>query len=660
MPYASVAIPPPPDESESQWTEFVARVRNGQSRPFEEHWDEFQRIFAERSASQGPPPVWRPREVDIASSNLGQLMAGLGVESYRDLFAWSVKNRPGLWQYVIDRLGVVFSRPPDCILDMKNGASDPRWLSGAEMNCVDSCFTAPADKTAIVSGAEGSPEVTVTTYGQLEKLANRFANGLYEHGLKKRDAIGIYMPMTTSCVAAYLGIVRAGCRVVSIADSFSPQEVRTRMEIAGADIILTVDRYLRAGRKVRLFEKVKEAGIARAIVISAKDGTALREDDIRWDDMLSSKASFTSVSGDPSENSNILFSSGTTGTPKAIPWTHLTPLKCGLDGHFHGDIHPDDIVAWPTNIGWMMGPWLIYASLLNNAAMAFFEGAPVGPEFTRFIQDARVSILGVVPSLVRAWRSGEAMQSVDWSAIRLFGSTGEPSNREDYLWLMSQTGYRAPVIEYLGGTEIGGGHITGTVVQPASLATFTTPSLGIDFVILDDKGQPVDEGEVGELYLIPPSIGLSQSLLNKDHGEEYYAGCPAGPDGEVLRRHGDTIARMPHGFYRAQGRCDDTMNLGGIKVSSLELERIIDTHEVVYESAAIAVRPRGEGAEVLVVFTVLKEEMDRDTLAGELQALISGCLNPFYRIHDLVIIDGLPRTASNKMMRRELRAQYRT
>ncbi len=180
---------------------------------------------------------------------------------------------------------------------------------------------------------------------------------------------------------------------------------------------------------------------------------------------------------------------------------------------------------------------------------------------------------------------------------------------------MSLTEYRAPVIEYCGGTEIGGGHLTGTVVQPASPATFSTPALGLDLVILDEGGQPVGDNAEGEVFLVPPSIGLSQTLLNRDHDAVYYEDCPGGPDDEVLRRHGDQVARLPGGYFRAQGRADDTMNLGGIKVSSLELERVLEHHAAVFEAAAVAVQPEGEGAEKLVLFVVLSGTTDRDLLA---------------------------------------------
>jgi acetyl-CoA synthetase len=242
--------------------------------------------------------------------------------------------------------------------------------------------------------------------------------------------------------------------------------------------------------------------------------------------------------------------------------------------------------------------------------------------------------------------------------VRTFSSTGEPSNRRDSLWLMSRTGYRAPVIEYCGGTEIGGGYLTGTVVQPASPATFSTPALGLDLAVLDDSGGPVPENAEGEVFLVPPSIGLSQTLLNRDHDAVYYRNCPAGPGGQPLRRHGDQVARLPGGSYRAQGRADDTMNLGGIKVSSLELERVVERHPAIFEAAAVAVQPGGEGAESLVVFVVLSSDAGGEELRRELGAMLATQLNPLFKIHDLVVVDRLPRTASNKLMRRELRRRY--
>jgi acetyl-CoA synthetase len=140
--------------------------------------------------------------------------------------------------------------------------------------------------------------------------------------------------------------------------------------------------------------------------------------------------------GDPYHVTNVLFSSGTTGTPKAIPWTQLTPLKAAMDAHLHQDVHPEDVVCWPTNIGWMMGPWLVYASFLNRATMALYEEVPTGSGFTDFVRAAGVTVLGVVPSLVKSWRASESPEAGAWPQVRLFSSTGEASGAEDYLWLM--------------------------------------------------------------------------------------------------------------------------------------------------------------------------------------------------------------------------------
>jgi len=596
----------------------------------------------------------------VEASKVGRLMADLDLDSYDVLHRWSVEHRDDFWSRVIVELGIDFERSPDVTLDPAHGPTDPRWLPDARINIADSCFLADSCVTAIVQGREGTDADRYVTYGELNAMVNRVAHGLSDHGFGPGARIALYMPMTVECIAAYLGIVRAGCAVVSIADSFAPKEIKRRLEIAQADGIVTVDEFSRGGRTIAMYDKVCQARAPRAIVINDEETTfpLLRSGDLLWSNFLGDSAPFASVTAAPTAVTNVLFSSGTTGDPKAIPWTHLTPIKCAMDGRYHQDIGRGGIVCWPTNIGWMMGPWLIYATLINRGCIALYEGLPSGSAFATFVERAGVSMLGVVPSLVRSWRESDACVDADWSRIETFSSTGEPSDRHDYLWLSSLTGHRAPVIEYCGGTEIGGGYVTGTVAQPASPSTFTTPALGLDFVILDDEHQPVPTGQEGEVFLIPPSIGLSQTLINRDHEAVYHEGCPSGPSGELLRRHGDQIARLPHGFFRAQGRADDTMNLGGIKISSLELERVMDRLPAVSEAAAVAVRPSGEGAELLVVFAIATKDVDPDQLLSELRRTISKELNPLFKIHDLVLVDSLPRTASNKLMRRRLRDRY--
>lgn len=646
------------------WQRFVQEFRQGSHKDFAEHWELFQELSRSRPESEGPLPVWRPGPQELESSNLAALLRHVGLATHTELHRWSAENREEFWQVVIDRLGIAFHRAPERILDLAAGVEQPRWLSGAELNIVDSCLRAPSESPAIVHASETDPQPRVVTYGELEARIDRVAAGLREHGFHPDDAIVLYMPMTVDCVAAYLGILRYGCRVVSVADSFSAAELHRRMEIAGASTVITLAGYPWAGRRIDLYSKVRQAcgrlaGQTRAVVIpEASDATLeLAAGDLLWSDFLGSDPPPPTY-GPPDRITNVLFSSGTTGTPKAIPWTHLTPLKCAMDAHFHHDVRPGDVVAWPTSIGWMMGPWLIYAALINRAAMALFQGAPHSRSFIDFVDAAGVTMLGLVPALVRTWRARDLVAPDSWRQVRIFSSTGEVSNPEDYLWLMSRSGYRAPVIEYLGGTEIGGGHATGSVLRPASPSTFSTPALGLDFVILDERNQPTLPGELGELYLIPPSIGLSQTLLNRDHHEIYYADCPPGPAGEVLRRHGDDFVALADGYFRTQGRTDDTMNLSGIKVSSIELEEVINEHPSVFESAAVAVPIQGEGAASLVVYVVQAEVCEPSSLRQELDRRLAAEINPLFRIHEVVVTESLPRTASNKVIRRKLRDRY--
>jgi acetyl-CoA synthetase len=625
--------------------------------PFPVHKFLYDTTFSGWDDQRGPRPAWSPAEESLRATNIWRLMEKRGIRAYEDLRRWCNENREQFWELMIEQLGVCFQRPPSNIMDPSSDAAFPRWLVDARLNIVDSCFDAPANATAIVYRTK-SGATSTWSYGELLKWTNRVANGLVDHGFEPGDAIGVCLPMTAESVAIYLGIIKAGCVAVSIADSFAPEGIAARLKLGQAKGVFTQDYDIRGRRPRPLYKKVVLALAPTTVVLPSGDPTPceLRETDQRWEEFLSDNDVFDSVARVPDDHTNILFSSGTTGEPKAIPWTQTTPIKCAADAYLHHDIQPGDVLAWPTNLGWMMGPWLIYASLINRASMALYYGAPAGRAFCEFVQDAKVTMLGVVPSLVKTWRNAECVEGLDWKSVKAFSSTGECSYPDDMLYLMSQAGYK-PIIEYCGGTEIGGGYITGTMVQPASPSTFSTPALGLDFTILDENGVDCDNGE---LFLIPPSIGLSNQLLNRDHHNVYFAGTPQRPDGISLRRHGDQMQRLPGGYYRAHGRVDDTMNLGGIKISSAEIERVLNSVDGIRETGAISVVPADGGLERLVVYAVPEanaESHDRK-LKVTLQQVLVNRLNSLFRIHDLIIVDALPRTASNKVMRRELRRGY--
>lgn len=615
----------------------------------------YDAVFAAWPASKGPRPAWTPSPDEARATHIAQACERRRVPDYAALHRWSVEHREEFWRDFIDQRGVVFRAPPKRILDSARGPEFPHWLPGARMNIAESCFQAPPGDTAVVF--QRGERVGFVSYRELDVFSNRCANALRDAGIGVGDAVAIAMPMTIEAVIAYLGIVKTGAVVVSIADSFAPDEIRTRMEIARARFAITQDVIVRGEKTLPMYDKLVAAGVGACVVV-ARDGEVsvpLRDSDRAWSTFLSHNENFEAVAALPETTTNILFSSGTTGEPKAIPWSHTTPLKCAMDGYYHHDIHEGDVVAWPTNLGWMMGPWLIYASLINRATIALCDDAPNTRAFCQFVADTRVTMLGVVPSLVKAWRTNNLTDGVDWSHLRAFSSTGEASNADDYLWLMARAGYR-PVVEYCGGTEIGGGFITQALTQPASPAVFSTPALGLDVAILDEDGHATTHGE---LFVAPPSIGLSLSLVNRDHHAVYYEGTPSGPRGEFLRRHGDQFELLPGGYYRAQGRADDTMNLGGIKVSSAEIERALLTLDAVTDVAAIAIEPDDGGPSLLMLYVVLNPSATAGDLRDAAQKTISSRLNPLFRVHDVRVVDSLPRTASNKVMRRVLRDQYR-
>lgn len=618
--------------------------------PFALHQLLYNTVYADWKGAAAP--AWFPTENEVEKTHIAAIMRELELDSYKAFHSWSVRHRADFWRLMIERLGIQFHRKFSEVMDVSKGDEFPKWLVDAQLNIVESCFNAPSDATAIVFQSEGSTLSTMT-YGELKALINRVANGLVDVGFQPGDPIAVNMSMHPESVAAYLGIIKAGCVVIAIADSFAPDEIQMRLRIANAKGIFTQGYIRRAGRQLPLYARVVDANAPKAVVLSRGEEPPieLRNDDLTWEDFLSDSDQFDAASCDPHDHTNILFSSGTTGEPKAIPWTQTTPIKCAVDAYLHHDTQHGDVLAWPTNLGWMMGPWLIYASLVNRGTIALYDGTATEREFGEFVQNARVTMLGVVPSIVRAWKNTGCMKGLDWRAIKAFSSTGECSNTEDMLFLMSLAGYR-PIIEYCGGTEIGGGYLTGTTIHPAAPATFTTPALGLDIVICDENGQPTDNGEV---FVTSPSIGLSTELLNKDHYEVYFEGTPQLPKTPPLRRHGDGVERLNDGYYRIHGRVDDTMNLGGIKVSSAEIEGVLNSVNGIREVAAIAVSPPDGGPSQLVIYAVLPPGADTDSLHTSLQSAIRKHLNPLFRIHDVIVVDALPRTASNKIMRRVLR-----
>ena len=602
-------------------------------------------------------PAWFPSPDVIEHANVTAICREVGVKDYAALHRWSVQNRGAYWDHTIARVGIRLREPFTQLMDDTH-PTRTRWLVGARLNIVDSCFLADSSAVAVIE-SDGQGPLRRYTYGELRRMTGRVANGLKNAGVTPGETIAVVMPMSFRSIAIYLGVIAAGAAVVSIADSFAEDEIATRLRLADARMVFTQDVIAWGAKRLPLYQKMRGAKAPSTVVLFTSEQHSeprpeLRPGDSALESFLSDDESFAPIARASDDPVNILFSSGTTGEPKVIPWDHTTPIKCAADAHYHHDLHPGDVACWPTNLGWMMGPWLVFATLINRGVMALYAQTPTDRGFGQFVQDAGVTMLGLVPSLVRAWRQSACMSGLDWSAIRAFSSSGECSNPSDMLYLMKLAGNR-PIIEYCGGTEIGGAYITGTVVQPCTPSTFTSPALGLDFVLLDDDRNPNSKGQV---FLMGPSIGLSTRLLNRDHDAVYFANTPNGPDGKPLRRHGDELESLPGGKWRVAGRSDDTMNLGGIKVACAEIERVLNRLPNVQETAAVAIPTLGGGPSRLVIFVVARPDAkapSAEEFKSLFQQAIRSQLNPLFHVQSVRVVPALPRTASNKVMRRELR-----
>ncbi len=656
-----------------RWPE-VARQLAGE-RTFQRHVEAYESVYGKRAALP-LEPLWYP-EMDARRCHLQAILSERGFSDYEALHRWSVTERSAFWAYTIfERLRLPFYKAPETMVKYPLGTvTQPSWLEGAQLNIVEAIFRWPPEWEAVVEYREDG-SVFRLTYGELQDQVKAIAGAYRAQGLKPGQVVAICMPLRWEAVVLYLGALWAGLSVATIPDSLSGEEIAARLKIVHPELLFIQDVIVREGKEIPLYDRLSGQALPKSYILAGGDrlGVRLRNQSYPFGHFRDGEAPLPQgYAAKPTDVIGILFSSGTTATPKAIPWTHLTAIKAASDGYFYQDLAPGDRVTWPTNLGWMMGPWLLFAGLVNGATVGLYPGAPTGSGFCEFVEKAGITVLGVVPSLVRRWIESGAWEGADWQKVRLFSSTGEASNPWHMWQLMAKAGYK-PVIEYCGGTEIGGGYITSTLLHPNAPSQFTAPVLGLDFVILDEEGRLTSEGE---LYLVPPSIGLSQVLLNASHEEVYYANTPSVGEGWVgasgamipevldgvpirLRRHGDYMRRLANGYWVSGGRADDAMNLGGIKVSAAEIERVVAQVPGIGEVAAIAVPPSEGGPDQLVLYLVLQEGVPEAPAywLQQTNEAIRQRLSPLFQVREVVVVTELPRTASNKVMRRLLRQQY--
>lgn len=639
------------------WKDFL---KNHSKDSFEKIYSGFKRIYSDNSI----PVIWETEQYPI-HSNVKNWMDALGF-SYPEFYNWSISHRELFWEHIINAIPLKFNTPYSSILKPASNPDELIWLPDARFNIIESCFFADPKQPAIYFKSESSQNIQSICYEALYLRVQQLATGFKLKGYVEKDRIILYTPFSIDAIASYLALIYIGAEPVLIADSFSSVELTKRMEIIHAKAIITVNSYIYADKKIDVLSKVLAAQPESIILIDSEITSALSIRNNTKDILLSELINKNNELVRPyyhlsTDTISILFSSGTTKEPKAIPWKATTPIKCAADGKLLQDIQEKDIITWTSGMGWMMAPWLIFAGLINKASIAIYNGAYSKKEFIDFTIQTKVTLLGTIPSVVKSWKSQQFGKIPNWN-IRVFSSTGEPSDMEDYVYLSYMNDFKAPIIEYCGGTEIGGGYLSSVVELPNAPCYFNTATPGTEFILLNNQLEVVTDKGAGEVFIIPPTIGLSQELLNKSHFEEYYLNAPTRKSYPNLRKHGDgfTISTLESvHFYKSIGRTDDTMNLGGIKISSIEIESVLNKHEDVIESAAISVQNKTGGPEKLVVFIhPIKKEIQLDLLQAALQKLIQKELNPLFKISEIRIKESFPRTASNKLIRKDLRKEY--
>jgi acetyl-CoA synthetase len=356
----------------------------------------------------------------------------------------------------------------------------------------------------------------------------------------------------------------------------------------------------------------------------------------------------------------IIYTSGTTGRPKGAVHTHCGfPVKAAQDMRQSMDLKPGQVIYWMSDMGWMMGPWLVFGALLNGASMVFYDGAPDFPDVDRLwamVARHGITHLGISPTLIRALKTHgvEPVQRHDLASLRAVGSTGSPWDPESWLWVFRNVlESRKPILNYTGGTEISGGILCGTFFKPLKPCAFGGPIPGMDADVVDDAGTPV-RGAVGELIIRRPWIGMTRGFWHdrQRYIDSYWRRIPG------VWVHGDFAAMDADGLWYLLGRSDDTIKVAGKRLGPAEVEAILNAHDGVAESAAIGVPHDVKGQEV-VAFVVLAPGVQAgEDLRAALVDLVTAELGKPLKPRAILFAAALPKTRNAKVMRRIIRAAY--
>lgn len=616
--------------------------------------------------------VWRPTSDYVENARLTKFMQLHGIGDFGELMSRSTEDVAWFTDAVLKYLDIQFHEHYEKVVDLFRGIAWPQWCIGGKMNiahnCLDKYIGTPVESQDALIWEGENGETRSMSYGELYLEVNKTANALRSLGLGKGDAIGLFMPMVPEIAVALLAIVKIGGIILPLFSGFGESAIVDRLADADAKALFTVDGAFRRGKIIPMKPVADKAAeriptLEHMIVLNRTNNPVNMEAgrDYRWTDLVSAQPdSFPTEMTDAEDPLMIIYTSGTTGLAKGAVHTHCGfPIKAAQDMAFGTDLYPGQTIYWMTDMGWMMGPWLVFGSLILGATFFLFDGAPDYPSPGRLwemVSRHKIAVLGVSPTLIRLLMThGEGpVEKHDLSSLRFFASTGEPWNPDPWMWLFEKVGgKRIPIINYSGGTEVSGGIVMGNPLLPLKACAFSGPCPGIAADVLDENGQPV-RNQVGELVIKAPWIGMTRGFWKdpKRYEDTYWSRWPN------VWVHGDFAAIDADGLWYILGRSDDIIKIAGKRFGPAEAESIIVSHPAVTEAAAIGV-PHKIKLNELVVFCVLMPGTDpSDVLREELKRMVADAMGRPLTPKDVLFVSDLPKTRNAKVMRRMIRAAY--
>jgi acetyl-CoA synthetase len=548
---------------------------------------------------------------------------------------------------------------------------DAKWFVGATTNlaynCLDRHLSGPRrDKPALLW--EGEPgDSRVLSYAELHREVCRLASALQRLGIAPGDRIAIYMPMVPEVAVAMLACARIGATHSVVFGGFSAEALAERVRDAGARLVLTADGGWRRGQVTPLKEAVDQAvagsAVERVVVLKRCGNQVVWHQgrDIWWHELVEGEtAEHEAAFFDAEQPLFTLYTSGTTGKPKGILHTtggYMVGVHYSTGLVF--DLREDDVYWCTADVGWITGhSYVVYGPLLNGATTVMYEGAPNHPDLDRFwriIEKYRVSVFYTAPTAIRTFHrwGDEYPTRCDLSSLRLLGTVGEPINPEAWMWYHRTIGQeRCPIVDTWWQTETGAIMISplpgATPTKPGSC---TRPLPGIAADVVDRKGVSCAADQGGYLVIRRPWPSMLRTIWGNH--ERYTKGY----FGEIENVYfaGDGARRDPDGYFWVMGRVDDVINVSGHRLSTMEVESALVSHDKVSEAAVVARPDEIKGQAIVAFVTPSKGVTAGEDLARELREHVVRQIGALARPQEIRFAEALPKTRSGKIMRRLLR-----